>query len=264
MTSFVILAIIVVIAFLISERNVKTNPRFKPDPSQFETYKGVIDYAYFDEIIKGKLLYYDKLNTASKSKFLKRLGELLEVKNFSGREGLYVSEEMKILLCGVLTMLTFGYNNFKIRGFDYFVIFPNTFYSKLLAQQVKGLTVGTGYVYLSWDNVMSGIENPTNGINLALHEMSHALYIDHFHSEPNWWRFEDFEWEAMKEIDAMKSRRDVPFLRHYAAENTVEFFAVCVEFFFEKPVSFKQNRPIIYKELCELLNQDPALLMIDK
>lgn len=241
----------------------RNNSSFKPDPSLFDAYEGIIDYAYFDETIKGKLLFYDKLSDASKQKFLERLGEMLQVKKFSGREGLVVDDNMKILICGVLTILTFGFRKYQIRGFDYFVIFPNTFYSKLLERQVKGLTVGTGYVYLSWDNVMSGIENPTNGINLALHEMAHALYIDYFHSKPNWRKFEDFEWEAMKEIDAMQKRHNTPFLRHYAAENTAEFFAVCIEYFFEKPFSFKQNRPIIYQELVKLLNQDPALLKID-
>lgn len=268
MAFFVTMLVIAVIGRLSMEAFSETfslkKSSFKPDLNLFDAYEGITDYAYFDETIKGKLLFYNKLSDASKQKFLERLGELLLVKRFSGREGLEVNDEMKILLCGALTMLTFGFEKFKIRGFDYFVIFPNTFYSKLLERQVKGLTVGTGYVYLSWDNVMSGIENPTNGINLALHEMAHALYIDYFHARPNWRKFEDFEWEAIKEIEAMRNRHQVPFLRHYAAENTAEFFAVCVEYFFEKPISFKQNRPIIYKELCKVLKQDPALLQIDK
>lgn len=43
----------------------------------------------------------------------------------------------------------------------------------------------------------------------------------------------------------------------YAATNFDEFWAVSVENFFENPFEFKEEHPELYRELCELLNQDP-------
>lgn len=244
-------------------RIASNNRTFRPNIRNFRQFSGQFHVPTIDRLLSAHLPFYANLPPKSKQKFLQRTRELTEEKYFAGRQGLSVSNEMIILLCGVLTKLTFGFRNYKITGFNYFVIFPGTFYSKFLEREVKGLTIGTGFVYLSWTDVMDGINSPTNGVNLALHEMAHALYIDYFRSKPNLTGYSDFLDIALNEIDSMRSREKVPFLRHYAAENTAEFFAVCVEYFFEKPISFKQNRPLLYQELVKLLNQDPALLKID-
>ena len=47
-------------------------------------------------------------------------------------------------------------------------------------------------------------------------------------------------------------------MRAYGGRNMHEFFAVCVEHFFEAPVEFKNRLPDIYNHLCFLLNQDPS------
>jgi hypothetical protein len=43
----------------------------------------------------------------------------------------------------------------------------------------------------------------------------------------------------------------------YAATSYEEFWAVCVETFFERAASFKRQLPELYTSLCTLLNQDP-------
>ena len=47
------------------------------------------------------------------------------------------------------------------------------------------------------------------------------------------------------------------FLRNYAGKSEREFFAVCIEHFFEAPKEFSDELPDIYIPLCNLLNQDP-------
>ena len=48
-------------------------------------------------------------------------------------------------------------------------------------------------------------------------------------------------------------------LDRYAATNYNEFWAVSVETFFEKPFQMKQEMPVLYRGLCQLLRQDPLL-----
>jgi Mlc titration factor MtfA (ptsG expression regulator) len=46
------------------------------------------------------------------------------------------------------------------------------------------------------------------------------------------------------------------FLGSYAASRYEEFWAVCVEHFFERPTAFKIHLPDLYTAMCVLLNQD--------
>ena len=55
-----------------------------------------------------------------------------------------------------------------------------------------------------------------------------------------------------------KQRRRHAFLRSYAGTNEAEFFAVAVEYFFERPQEFQTALPELYGTLGSLLRQDPA------
>ena len=52
-------------------------------------------------------------------------------------------------------------------------------------------------------------------------------------------------------------RGEESFLRKYAGVNEHEFFAVCIEHFFEVPEQFQSNLPKGYYNLSLLLNLDP-------
>ena len=61
-----------------------------------------------------------------------------------------------------------------------------------------------------------------------------------------------FYFEKVKE-----SKNLFPYLRQYAFVNEHEFFAVCVEHFFETPSTFLKEMPDVYQILTNLLNQNP-------
>jgi hypothetical protein len=64
-------------------------------------------------------------------------------------------------------------------------------------------------------------------------------------------------WEQLV-VDTFQEFSQTPtFLRDYSKANTEEFFAVCVEAFFESPEKFKRELPEIFQLLQFLLNQDP-------
>ena len=48
------------------------------------------------------------------------------------------------------------------------------------------------------------------------------------------------------------------YLRKYAATNQDEFFAVCIENFFEMPNELRIALPNTYRKLSRMLNQYPA------
>jgi Mlc titration factor MtfA (ptsG expression regulator) len=123
---------------------------------------------------------------------------------------------------------------------------------------VKGLTVSTGYIYFSWHDFLNGYKNDSDKINLALHELAHALYIDRFHGNYS------YEWEVWKMraegiLEEEQNNTEKKFFRSYGKSNLNEFWAVTVEVFFEDPINFKKEYPGLYAAIANVLDQDMAL-----
>lgn len=59
-------------------------------------------------------------------------------------------------------------------------------------------------------------------------------------------------------LASMKINEGPQFFRDYAKSNIHEFWAVCVEHFFEAPIQFKEHLPELYYAMCKVLNQDMA------
>ena len=112
-------------------------------------------------------------------------------------------------------------------------------------------------------NTSSGIwfEDYRDGSNVGLHEMAHALAYVNFSVDEGLdpafrARFYEFSKIARPVFNDIQKNGSV-FLGTYATTNYNEFWAVCVENFFERPETFQNQLPELYKGLCVLLNQDP-------
>ena len=109
---------------------------------------------------------------------------------------------------------------------------------------------------------MEGYEDYTDSVNVGLHEMAHAVSYDVFlgNEDEHDWNFKqrlgDFSKEGKPVFRAMRKGAS-HMLDDYATTNFDEFWAVCVETFFESPEAFRQTMPDLYDSLVELLNQDP-------
>jgi hypothetical protein len=145
--------------------------------------------------------------------------------------------------------------------FERVVLYPEKFYHSLLETHLKGGTSPSGVLMLSWKDVVQGFSDENDNYNLALHEMAHALKLDVTEGDDFDVLFSSYldEWLEIGEnvMERMRVRNDVK-LRAYAKTNLHEFFAVCVENFFETPHDMKKYVPNVYNHLCVLLNQDPS------
>lgn len=75
-------------------------------------------------ILKKDFSFYNKLSKPYKSYFEHRLASFVEDKDFIGRQGVKVSEEMKVLISATAVMLTFGFRDFYIGLISKIVIYP--------------------------------------------------------------------------------------------------------------------------------------------
>ncbi len=213
-----------------------------------------------NNLLKQKNSYFRNLSPDAQEVFVDRLFKFMADKKFIGREGLVITDEIKVLISAAAIQLTFGLKDYMISHLYAINVFPRIFFSKYLNANLKGLNTQSGVLSLSWNDFKEGFAVEDDKINLGLHELAHALYID-LDEEGNYDEhfsayFEKWEDVAMKDYLELKEKKTT-FLRGYGGTNMHEFFAVCVEHFFEAPKEFKKQLPHLYNYLMLMLNQDP-------
>lgn len=212
-------------------------------------------------LLKQKSTYFKNLSSQSQEVFVSRLFQFMESKNFIGREGLVVTDEIKVLISASAIQLTFGLKDYFITHLHTINVFPKVFFSKFYNTSFKGLNTQNGILSLSWNDFKEGYADDSDKLNLGLHELAHALNIaadedgnfdNHFSSYFN-------KWESIAQADFIKLKEGkTTFFRSYGGTNMHEFFAVCIEHFFEASSEFKKEVPHLYNFLMLMLNQDPS------
>lgn len=213
-----------------------------------------------DNFLDKHFPYYQNLTDAGKEKFIKRVGWFKENKFFYGKEELTLTNGMIVHVSACFAQLTFGLKDYRLNSYKKIFLYPDIFYSGLLKADVKGLTFKHTAIHLSWKNFKEGYDNPNDKLNLGLHELAHALKFDledevgfdtHFATYiDDWQKISESEFKELE-------NKEHSFLRAYGGANREEFFAVCIEHFFEAPSEFEKELPDIYNHLCFLLQQNP-------
>lgn len=214
--------------------------------------------------LESNFSFYSKLPDKSRKIFRDRVAFFISTKKFIPRQIASVTDEMKVLISASAVQLTFGFPKVHLNHFKNILIYPDVYYSPSNTAHHKGeVNPRHRAIVLSWKYFVEGYLEP-DGRNLGLHEMAHALRLENriMNEEYNFLDSDHLdEWEmrathTMKEI--AEGRED--FFREYGATDREEFFAVAVENFFERPISFVEKHPLTYATLSKLLRQDPVLL----
>lgn len=228
-----------------------------------ELAKAVVDEKgiLYDEWLNKYNPYYASLPLKMRSRFLQRTVEFAQSKEFRFHE-LEEDEAVLILISAAAVQLTFGLPGFLMDYFQVIHVIRKEYVLHHDNETYYGHVSRNG-IYISWDHFARGYLDYTDGVNVGLHEMAHAVSYDVFlgyqdrHDRGFKKRLKDFRIEGGPVFRAMKqSNHDL--LDSYAATNFDEFWAVCIETFFETPESFRDEEPGLYATICELLNQDPT------
>jgi MtfA peptidase len=205
--------------------------------------------------------YYNALTEEEKTIFIHRVDNFINNKIFK----IHASEgfrEMPVLISAAAIQLTFGLKKYLLTNFEFIHVFPQEFMRVqpvlcFLEGNVSGHTIN-----LSWKHFLEGIQQPDDGKNVGLHEMSHALYYQTFVTEENvdyTFRdcFDEFNSTGNKVYDTEMVNAEGLY-SDYAMKNFQEFWAESVELFFEKALDMKRVYPTLYDAIADVLNQDPA------
>ena len=218
------------------------------------------EFLKMDVILNKRISFYKKLSPDGRAKFVNRIQQIIRKKRFVPKENIEITQEMKIVVCAAVIQLTYGLKEFKLDNIKGFQLYPSIFYNKKMQVYFKGSTPPEGLISLSWKDLEHGFLVENDKYNVGLHEVAHALKLSLRHAYNFDKQFASYlkNWEGFGHVEFRKMKRgNDSFLRKYGGVNEHEFFAVCIEHFFEAPKQFKEALPKIYYHLCVLLNINP-------
>lgn len=219
-----------------------------------------IPLAYAKKVLAKYCHYYNHLNKDLQTRFETRVETFIAMKVFHGRD-VDVTHELKILIAACAVQLTFGLKSFEILSFRRIYVYPDTYYSSIRQTFHKGeVNLSKRIIILSATNFLHGIAHPNDGVNLGIHELTHALNMDKLIRKDDREFLKNLDyWEeiAAREMLLLEGNPN-HFLRQYASTNIHEMLSVSTEYFFEKPEEFRSRLPELFNKMSMLYGQDPS------
>ncbi|WP_446684600.1 M90 family metallopeptidase [Cyanobacterium sp. HL-69] len=236
--------------------------------------------------LENNVYLYKKLPEQYKPQLHNYIKIFIAEKEFIGKEGIEVTEQMKLMITSQACLLLLDNNpNFlhpnKSNYFPYLkfiYIYPDRIENKLnkkvpessllLGQSSVGHKSGKdGNILLSWLDVKLESQSYNSESNVVLHEFSHQLDQE-FGNATGTPKLKNLEatliWQNIFKIEYQKlclsiEKQEYTLIDKYGATNPVEFFAVATEAFFLKGKLIAVNHPLLYEQLRQYYQVDPAL-----
>jgi MtfA peptidase len=210
-------------------------------------------------VIGSLFSYFNELPNDQKRHFVNRVHQFKLSKKFHFI-GLEKNDDTATLVSSSAVQVTFGLKNYQLSHFKDIYILADAYHMDDDTELYVGHVAPEG-IYLSWKHFLYGYSHKNDNINVAVHEMAHALLYNNFfakygidsHFRLNYEKFSNSTGPIL--ADVITNRRS--YLRSYAFSNLHEFWAVSVEAFFENPKGLRENMPDLFQALCRVLNQDP-------
>lgn len=202
---------------------------------------------------------YNRLDKQKKRFFEHRVVRFLETTKFVGREGVIIDDEKRMQITLLVIQMTFGMRNYLLEYVETIILYPSSYYSILNKTENKGeFNPRSKALVLSWEHFNLGNLDQDDGINLGIHEITHAIHYcslksNNISSEI----FHDTFLELEDHLSSVTLRNkiiDSKLLREYAFTDKFEFIAVLVEVFMESPDKLRDQFPDIYLYVSRMLN----------
>lgn len=212
------------------------------------------------QILIDNFPFYNNLTGKQKSYFEHRVACFIKDKDFIGRDGFVITDEVMVLISATAVMLTFGFRDFYIALISKIVVYPDKFYSNTNKAFHKGeFNPKLKTLVLSWKDFKEGFDIDNDNLNLGIHEFTHAIHLNSIKERDiSSTIFSDSFRELSKLLAEEEDLRNrlitSKYFRKYAFTNQFEFLAVAIENFIETPEDFKSEFPEIYGKVRQMLN----------
>ena len=243
---------------------------------QHEKLKATVFDPEWVLILQKNMGLYNKLPVPLRLKLHGLINVFLHEKNFSGFNGLIITDEIKVTIAAQACSLMLNRDQSLYPTLYNIFVYPAAFKS---VQTVSDGVVHTeqevvrlgeswqrGHIVLSWQDAKQGGLNDKDGHNVIYHEFAHQLdnddgaidgtpVLDSAENYSSWIKV--FEQEYLHLRDEVYADKKT-LIDSYGAESEGEFFAVVTELFFEKPKQFEKKHPALYKELARFYRLNPV------
>lgn len=232
------------------------------------------------QILIDHLPLYRRLPPSDQNELENTLKVLIDEKLFIGTNGLEVTEEMRVLICGQASLLLLHRKSDFFPNVNTIVIYPQAFVSNIKeylgggaylekpSARIGESSSQSEVIVLAWDSARAGLSNNCDGRNVILHEFAHQLDSEDGSTDgaPLLASASAYRaWSLVMSEEFERLHQDIShhretFIDEYGATSPAEFFAVLTESFFEKPSGLKNFHPEIYQLLVDFYRQDPVEL----
>jgi Mlc titration factor MtfA (ptsG expression regulator) len=232
--------------------------------------------ASYINILERNVGIYAQLPDELKTELHGVINVFLAEKQFMGCDGVDVTDEMRVTVAGLASVLLLNRSTRYYPGFSSVMIYPTAYmatevsYDGTVAVERKVIRAGEswhrGPVILSWQDVLRGAANVRDGYNVVLHEFAHKLDEENngtnglpvLHEQGQYGEWAKVLGKEYESLEKRAARGKNKVLHEYGLTSPAEFFAVATESFFEKSVAMKKKLPDLYGQLKRFYHMDPA------
>ncbi len=230
---------------------------------------------HWQSLLRTNLPIYTALSAADKDKLHQLINLFIATKRFVGCGGLEITDQMRVTIAAEACLLLL-HQDWSVYPKLYSVlVYPSGFIVKrdqhredgtvaMHKDHLAGESWSNGKVILSWDDVVAGVGDFSDGHNVVLHEFAHQLDTASgaANGAPPLRRNSYASWATVltKEFENLKWRsfkRQKSVMDEYGATNPAEFFAVVTEAFFEKPEQLYARHQPLFEEFQRYYGLDP-------
>ena len=203
----------------------------------------------FPEILHQEVALYRILPPEEKRELITLVTQFLEEYTFEGRDGLVVTNSMKIAFAGQACILKLGDKNRTFTGFKRIILHPDQF---MMNGDKYHTYDATDEIHFSWKSVSEAINQLRKTWQPLLLRLSNNLSKDH------WWSATESRFDIC--LNEYRGRRDNKTLYWWewdGVKNVYHLFRTSTDDFFCRPYCMHQNLPDLYKAYKDFYCTDP-------
>lgn len=202
--------------------------------------------------------------------------QFLHEKKFVGCDGLQVTDEMRVSVAGLASMLVLNRRSGVFPALKHILLYPSAFFVPRTefgvggvvthaSQTLAGESWNDGRVILAWDHVQQARFDPEHKHNVVWHEFAHQLDSESGQTNgaprlPGKKAYAHWSGLMAEEFAQLQQAAEMEIetvMDHYGATNPAEFFAVATETFFGRPDELASFHPRLFELLQKYYKVDP-------
>jgi MtfA peptidase len=226
--------------------------------------------------LEHSLPMYESLSVDERRRLQGHVLVFLSQKQFIGCRGLQVTEQMKVTVAAIASLLLLNERGKYFPRLRSILMYPDAYIAHERVAMAGGVVeerqvarLGeswtTDQVVLSWQQIQYDLTHWQDGQNVILHEFAHQLDQEDGKAEgvPILQRDADYKtWAEIMTVEYQQlcdrtAKGQKTVMNPYGATNPAEFFAVATETFFEKPHQFMAHHGALYDQLQRYYQFDP-------